>query len=82
MDHVTVYGETTRGTLAYGNNYGKTLMLPRGFYGLYVSDMKDKRNLLRYEDIGITPDIPLSASRDWLEQIMDRIESSDRAFRR
>ena len=78
MDHVTVYGQTTRGTLAYGNNYGKTEMLPRGFYGLYVSDMKDKDNLLRYEDIGVAPDVILSASRDWLDQVRESIESGDR----
>jgi hypothetical protein len=77
IDHVTVYGQTTRGTLAYGNNYGRTDMLPRGFYGLYVSDMKDTGNLLRYEDIGIAPDIPLSTARDWLEQVMETIASAD-----
>ena len=53
-------------------------MLPRGFYGLYVSDMKDKDNLLRYEDIGVAPDFILSASRDWLDQVRESIESGDR----
>jgi hypothetical protein len=82
MDHVIVYGQTTRGTLAYGNNYGKTEMLPRGFYGLYLSDMRDKEKLLPYEDMGVAPDIILSTSRDWLEQVIERIQSMDRTILR
>jgi hypothetical protein len=82
MDHVTVYGQTTRGTLAYGNNYGKTEMLPRGFYGLYLSDMKDKGGLLPYEDLGVAPDIILSTTRDWLEQVIEKILSPDGAYLR
>ncbi|WP_276089664.1 S41 family peptidase [Pedobacter sp. JY14-1] len=68
--NVKVYGETTAGVIAYGKNYGDPVTLPSGRFQLYNTDMKDTGNYLRYEEVGIAPDIPLNESSDWISQVM------------
>lgn len=69
LNHILIAGENTKGTLAYGSNYGKTETLPSGKFKVYVTDMKDKGNYLQYEDVGVSPDVYLNPSHDWIEQI-------------
>ncbi|MEJ5963763.1 S41 family peptidase [Pedobacter immunditicola] len=67
--NVVVLGETTNGTLTYGNNFGNSVKLPSGKYTFYITDMKDSGNYLPYEEIGVEPDLKLSPGSDWIEQV-------------
>lgn len=68
-------GETTRGTLTYGSNYGKTFLLPSNRFVFYPTDMKGKSKHLMYEDIGIKPDIKIdSFEEDWLDYVVKYIK--------
>lgn len=67
--NVIVLGETTNGTLTYGNNFGNSVKLPSGKYTFYITDMKDSGNYLPYEEIGVEPDVKLSPGSDWIEQV-------------
>ncbi|TDQ10032.1 S41 family peptidase [Pedobacter metabolipauper] len=72
---IVIMGETTHGTVTYGNNYGRSEILPSGKYTLYPSDMKDSGNYLPYEEIGIQPDVQLDYQKDWLKQVKDYIHA-------
>ncbi|WP_353483615.1 S41 family peptidase [Haliscomenobacter sp.] len=61
-------GQTTKGMLSYGSNYGKREKLPSQHFEIYVTDMKGPARLLNYEDIGIDPDIFLDEHSNWIEQ--------------
>jgi hypothetical protein len=65
----TLLGQQTRGTIAYGSNFGRTVVLPSGRYQVYLSDMRDAGHHLQYENIGVTPDIFLNNDSDWLKQV-------------
>lgn len=73
LKNVTTVGQTTKGMLAYGSNYGKRERLPSGRFEIYPTDMKGNAKLLQYEDYGITPDIILRDDRDWIEQTVEII---------
>lgn len=73
LPNTKVYGETTNGMLAYGNNAGKRVTLPGGTITFYVTDMSDPDGYLRYEDIGVQPDQWLDAGKDWIEQVLSII---------
>lgn len=70
---VTTVGQTTKGMLAYGSNYGKRERLPSGRFEIYPTDMKGNAKLLQYEDYGINPDIILRDDKDWIEQTVEII---------
>lgn len=69
MKNVTVLGQTTKGMLMYGSNYGETIKLSGNKFAVYPTDMKGPRRLLKYEDNGVQPDIYLSPDSDWVEQV-------------
>lgn len=73
LKNVTTVGQTTKGMLAYGSNYGKRERLPSGRFEIYPTDMKGNAKLLQYEDYGINPDIILRDNRDWIEQTVEII---------
>jgi C-terminal processing protease CtpA/Prc len=73
LSNTTVYGQTTRGTIAYGSNYDRRQVLPSGLYKVMVTDMKDQGHYLRYEDKGVNPDITLNNEADWIEQIKSKL---------
>ncbi len=73
LKNVTTVGQTTKGMLAYGSNYGKRERLPSGRFEIYPTDMKGNTKLLQYEDYGINPDIILRDDRDWIEQTVEII---------
>jgi hypothetical protein len=75
LPNVITYGQTTRGTVAYGSNYGKTERLPSGRFQVYITDMKDKGNYLPYESYGVVPDIALGNDGDWINLITSEIEN-------
>jgi hypothetical protein len=71
--NIVILGETTNGTLTYGNNFGNSVKLPSGKYTFYVTDMKDIGNYLAYEEIGVEPDLRLNQASDWVEQVISII---------
>lgn len=73
LKNVTTVGQTTKGMLAYGSNYGKRERLPSGRFEIYPTDMKGNAKLLQYEDYGINPDIILRDDKDWIEQTVEII---------
>lgn len=75
--NITVLGETTNGTINYGNNYGNTETLPSGQFKLYITDMKEGSNYLPYEGIGVPPDVFLKPDSDWLTQVMQLIAGAN-----
>jgi len=72
LSNVTTVGQTTRGMLTYGSNYGKREKLPSGNFEIYPTDMNGGTKLLKYEDHGIKPDI-LTDDANWMEKINEII---------
>jgi hypothetical protein len=75
LQNVKTLGQTTKGMLTYGSNYGKRVKLPSQSFEVYITDMKGKgaKKLLPYENTGINPDIILVDTKDWIEQTKDII---------
>lgn len=73
LPNVTIVGQTTKGMLTYGNNYDTKEKLPSGKFVVIPTDMKGKAEHLRHENIGIEPDIPLSANTNWVDQVVEII---------
>jgi C-terminal processing protease CtpA/Prc len=74
--NVTTYGETTRGTLCYGNNRGTSYTLPSNRFVFYPTDMKARKKDLPFESIGSAPDVELNPfSGDWIKQTLDLIKT-------
>lgn len=71
LKNTTTAGQTTKGMLSYGSNYGKREKLPSGKFQVYVTDMKGKNEYLRYEDHGIAPDITLTDASSWIDQVIE-----------
>ncbi|MBS1592597.1 MAG: hypothetical protein JST07_10885 [Bacteroidetes bacterium] len=73
LRNVKVLGQTTKGMLVYGSNYGKTEKLSSQAFEVYVTDMKGDKRLVPYENYGITPDMILSDDKDWIDQTIELI---------
>jgi hypothetical protein len=76
MNKVTLCGETTRGMLTYGSNYGRRLTLDEGNLIYYPTDMRGRKKILKWEGRGIPPDLPLKTDQDPIEQILTILESN------
>ena len=75
--NLTTLGETTRGMITYGSNYGKSLTLPSKRFLFYPTDMNGRAKDLAYESIGIKPDVALDAfSEDWITQTLNYIKKN------
>ena len=73
--HITTLGETTKGTITYGSNYGKKLTLPSGRFVFGPTDMKGLAKELVYESKGISPNIELDVFKsDWINQTVEYIK--------
>ena len=68
LPQVKSLGQTTNGTLMYGNNYGRGEKLPSQAFEVYITDLRSRKRLMRYEVFGVDPDILLGVDRDWIEQ--------------
>ena len=72
-----IYGERTRGAVAYryGNNKGTLPFLtPCGNYRVQLTEGVNKpKSLFSYEYVGIPVDVPLSHEQDWLKQLLQLI---------
>ena len=62
----TILGDRTKGAVAYELK-GDISVLPSTFFKVYLSS-KRHREYLPYEGIGVTPDVFLEYSADWIEQ--------------
>lgn len=73
LKNVTILGDNTRGMLTYGRNYPEDKETPSKKYRIYFSDLKDNwKQYLKYEGIGIKPDVYLNAKKDWIEQTIEK----------
>lgn len=70
-----VYGQTTRGTLAYGVNYSDMLRLPGKQYGATITDMRNDRECREHENIGVAPDHYFDNTGDWIEKLLKVIDN-------
>lgn len=76
--NIKTLGETTKGTITYGSNYGKTLTLPSGKFLFYPTDMGGSKKELAFESIGVKPDIILNPfTEDWVLQTLKYIKAND-----
>lgn len=74
LRNVTTVGQTTKGMLTYGSNYGNREKLPSGSFEIYPTDMKGSAKHLQYEDYGIRPDRSLNNDSSWIEQVVKLIQ--------
>lgn len=74
LKNVTTIGQSTKGMLTYGSNYGRRQKLPSGKFEIYPTDMKGNKKLLQYENYGIIPDISLNQNSDWIGQVIKIIQ--------
>lgn len=76
--HIKTFGETTKGTITYGSNYGKTVTLPSQRFLFYPTDMSGLKKELAFESIGIKPDIALDPFKeDWISFTIKYIKSNE-----
>lgn len=74
LNNVKVLGQTTRGMLVYGSNYGRREKLPSQEFEIYITDMKGDGRLVPYENYGVNPDIILADDKDWIDQTVAIIQ--------
>ncbi len=70
-------GQTTRGIISYGKNYGYNYTTPSGYFKITPTDMNFHK-YIEFEGKGITPEIPLDFDRDWIEQTLEIIEADNK----
>lgn len=75
LKNVKHLGQTTRGIIAYGMNYGYNYDLPSGYFKITPTDMNFHK-FIEFEGKGITPEIPLDFGRDWIEQTLEIMAST------
>ena len=66
-------GQKSRGIIAYGMNYGYRYNTPSEYFKMMPTDMNFHK-YIEYEGKGVSPEIPLDFSRDWIEQTLEIIE--------
>lgn len=67
-------GQKTYGAIAYGRNYGTVNTSPSGLFQFLPTDMKFN-NYLKYEDLGVEPEIKLNPDSDWVQQTINIINT-------
>lgn len=68
-------GQTTRGIVAYGKNYGYSYTSPSGHFEITPTDMNFHK-YIAYEGKGVVPEIELDFKMDWIAQTLDIINSN------
>lgn len=73
LKNVVILGDITRGMITYGRNYDKDKETPSQNFRIYFSDLKDNwKQYLKYEEMGLKPEIYLTSDKDWIEQITNK----------
>ncbi|MGB1308307.1 MAG: S41 family peptidase [Oceanihabitans sp.] len=67
-------GQTTRGIVAYGMNYGYNYNTPSGIFNMVPTDM-NFHEYIAFEGKGVSPEYPLDFNVDWIEQTLQMIEA-------
>lgn len=67
-------GQRTRGAIAYGMNYGTSYKSPSDLFTIIPTDMKFNQ-FLKYEEVGVQPDVELDPKSDWVEQTINYIDT-------
>lgn len=76
--NVFLLGDITNGKLTYGRNYSKNKEFPSKDFRLHFTDLKDNwKEYLLYEGKGIVPNMKLNNSKDWIQQVIEKIKYSD-----
>ena len=52
LQNVKTYGETTKGMLTYGSNYGNRTKLSSKSFEVHIVDVKGDKRLVPYENYG------------------------------
>ena len=73
LQNVKILGQTTKGMLTYGSNYGKRSKLPSQSFEVFITDFEADKRLLPYENYGINPDVVLLNTKDWIKQTIEII---------
>ena len=74
LPNVRIMGDRTRGMLTYGINYPPKLISPSGIFKISFTDLKDDwKTFIKYEGIGIAPEMYLSNDKNWIEQVLQVI---------
>jgi len=76
MFKATHLGERTKGALTYGMNYGTTYESPSGLFKIVPTDMKFNK-WLKYEEVGVQPEVTLDPSKNWLDQTIEIIKAKN-----
>lgn len=72
LPNVTVMGDRTRGMLTYGINYPAKLISPSGVFKISFTDLKDDwKEFIKYEGVGIAPEMYLSNDKNWIDQVLE-----------
>ena len=78
LGNVKTLGESTRGTIAYGSNYGETLSTPSNRFSFYPTDMIASKKEVAFESVGVRPDVNLQPfTEDWVKQTINYIKAND-----
>ncbi len=75
LDHCQLYGQRTNGTLAYEVK-DNSPALPEGHF-ITVLASKKHSEYLKYESVGITPDVTLDLESDWIDQVVQYITAME-----
>lgn len=70
-------GQTTRGIISYGMNYGYNYNTPSDFFNLTPTDM-DFHEFIEFEGKGIAPQTTLNFDSDWIDQTLAIIASENK----
>jgi hypothetical protein len=73
LNNTVHLGQRTNGIIAYGLNYGTGYDTPTGNFAFYPTDMNFHK-FIKYEMIGVQPEVLLDFSKDWIQQTQEIIE--------
>jgi C-terminal processing protease CtpA/Prc len=75
--NIVILGDRTAGVITYGHNYGKFLETPSKLFKLQFTDMDDNwKTYIKYEIVGIEPDIYLENTSNWVAQVTSRYRTA------
>ncbi|MGB5981810.1 MAG: S41 family peptidase [Nonlabens sp.] len=74
--NVTLLGDNSLGAIAYGLNYGESVISDTNSFYFYLTDMNHGK-YLKYESVGVPVDVKLSTNSSWIEQTQALIEGKD-----
>lgn len=76
LKNATHLGQTTRGVISYGMNYGYSYNSPSGYFEITPTDM-DFHEYFEFESKGISPEIQLDFDKDWIQQTLKIMDSKN-----